>query len=222
MLIPRRVKHRKQHHPDRTWCGQGRHRGDLRRVRHPGARAGLHHQPADRVRSYRHDPPHQAWRQGLDQHLPGPPADQEARRDPHGFRQGLAGVVDRHRQARPGACSSSPVSRRDVAREAMRRAQHKLPMKSRFVRARQVSLMASRCQGPRAARARRRRLVGRAARGQGGAVQPALPGGHRPAGEPRSAAHGEEGHRPHLHRDARARARHRDPARATRTRMKRA
>ena len=60
--------------------------GGLRRVRHPGARAGLRHQPADRVGSYRDHPPHQAWRQGLDQHLPGPSADQEAGRDPHGFR----------------------------------------------------------------------------------------------------------------------------------------
>ena len=25
MLMPRRVKHRKQHHPNRTRCGQGRH-----------------------------------------------------------------------------------------------------------------------------------------------------------------------------------------------------
>ena len=30
MLMPRRVKHRKQHHPKRTWCGQGRHPAGLR------------------------------------------------------------------------------------------------------------------------------------------------------------------------------------------------
>ena len=37
MLIPRRVKHRKQHHPNRRRHGQGRHRAGLRRLRHPGA-----------------------------------------------------------------------------------------------------------------------------------------------------------------------------------------
>ncbi len=83
-------------------CGQGRHPRHVRRLRHPGHRARLRHQPADRVGAYRDDPPHQAWRQGLDQHLPGPAADQEAGRDPHGLRQGLARVVDRERQARPG------------------------------------------------------------------------------------------------------------------------
>ena len=38
MLMPRRVKHRKQHHPKRSGCGQGRHDARLRRLRHPGAR----------------------------------------------------------------------------------------------------------------------------------------------------------------------------------------
>ena len=28
--------------------------------------------------AYRDHPPHPSWRQGLDQHLPGPPADEEA------------------------------------------------------------------------------------------------------------------------------------------------
>ena len=30
MLMPRRVKHRKQHHPKRTWCRQGRHDAGVR------------------------------------------------------------------------------------------------------------------------------------------------------------------------------------------------
>jgi small subunit ribosomal protein S3 len=81
--------------------GQGRHLARLRRLRYPGDRGSLRDQPPDRVGPYRHDPPHQAWRQGVDQHLPRPPAHQEARRDPHGFRQGLARVVGRQRQARP-------------------------------------------------------------------------------------------------------------------------
>ena len=86
MLIPRRVKHRKQHHPDAPRHGQGRHGAGVRRVRPAGRHPRVRDQPADRVRSYLHHPSHQAWRQGLDQHLPGPSADQEARRDPHGFR----------------------------------------------------------------------------------------------------------------------------------------
>ena len=45
---------------------------------------------------------HQAWRQGLDQHLPGQAGDQEAGRDPHGLGQGLAGVVGRGGPAGPG------------------------------------------------------------------------------------------------------------------------
>src|SRR5699024_5162054 len=76
------------------------HAGDVRRLRPAGAGAGVHHEPSDRGGAYRDDPPYQAWRQDLDQHLPGSSADQEARRDPHGFGQGFAGVVDRERQAR--------------------------------------------------------------------------------------------------------------------------
>ena len=48
--------------------------------------ARLRDQPSDRVRSYRDDASHQAWRQGVDQHLPRPSAHQEAGRNPHGFR----------------------------------------------------------------------------------------------------------------------------------------
>ena len=86
-------------------CRQGRDADGVRRLRHPGARARLRDEPPDRVGPYRDHPPHPPRRQGLDQHLPGPPADQEARRDPHGFRQGLAGEVDREREARTGSCS---------------------------------------------------------------------------------------------------------------------
>ena len=95
---------------------QGRHPGHVRRLRHPGARARLRHQPADRVGPYRDDPAHQAWRQGVDQHLPRPPADQEAGRDPDGFRQGLAGVVDRQRQAGPGHVRAVRRARADRPR----------------------------------------------------------------------------------------------------------
>jgi len=72
--------------PQADWCGQGRNQDHVRRLRYPGSRVGLRHQPSDRVRAYRDDPSHQAWWKGLDQHLPGPPADKETCRDPDGFR----------------------------------------------------------------------------------------------------------------------------------------
>ena len=85
MLIPRRVKHRKQHHPGRSGAATGGTRiafGDygiqaLEPAYVPSGRS---------IRAYRDDPLHQAWRKGLDQHLPGPSPHQEARRDPDGFR----------------------------------------------------------------------------------------------------------------------------------------
>ena len=50
---------------------QGRHRGQLRRLRHPGARARLDHRSSDRGGPRRHDPSRiKPWRQGVDQHLP--------------------------------------------------------------------------------------------------------------------------------------------------------
>src|SRR4051794_17932132 len=75
--------------------------GAVRRVRHQDARCRLAHQPSDRSGSYRHDPQDQAWRQGLDQRVSGQARHQEARRDPHGLRQGLARGLGRGRQARP-------------------------------------------------------------------------------------------------------------------------
>ena len=58
MLIPRRVKHRKQHHPDRRGAAKGGTRVDLRRVRHPGARAAYVTNRQIESRSYRHHPAH--------------------------------------------------------------------------------------------------------------------------------------------------------------------
>ena len=100
MLMPRRVKHRKQHHPKRTGAAKGGTKLAFGDYGIQATESCLRHQPADRVGPYRDDPSHQAWRQGVDQHLPRPPADQEARRDPDGFRQGLPRVVGGQRQAR--------------------------------------------------------------------------------------------------------------------------
>ena len=79
---------------------EGRRPRGVRRVRAQGARARLDHQPADRGRPYRDDPQDQAWRQGLDQHLPGQARDPEAGRDPHGLRQGQPRGLGRGGQAR--------------------------------------------------------------------------------------------------------------------------
>jgi len=78
MLMPKRVKHRKQH--------RGRMRGLATRgnmidfgdfgimALEPcwvTSRAVLGDQSTDRSGPYRDDPTHQAWRSGLDSHLPG-------------------------------------------------------------------------------------------------------------------------------------------------------
>ena len=72
--------------PDAARYGQGGYVARIWRVRHSGGRRPLRDQPADRVGSYRHHPAHPPRRQGVDQHLPRSSADQEARRDPDGFR----------------------------------------------------------------------------------------------------------------------------------------
>ncbi|CAA9235317.1 MAG: LSU ribosomal protein L16p (L10e), partial [uncultured Acidimicrobiales bacterium] len=79
--------------------GQGRLGGQLRRLRRAGPRARLGLGPPDRGRPHRHDPAHQAWRQGVDPDLPGPAGHQEAGRDPHGLGQGQPGAVDCRGQA---------------------------------------------------------------------------------------------------------------------------
>ena len=75
--------------------------GALRRLRDQGTRSGLDHQPADRGCPHRDDAQDQARRQGLDQPLPRQAVHQEAGRDAHGQRQGLAGRLGRRRQAGP-------------------------------------------------------------------------------------------------------------------------
>ena len=111
---------------------QGRHERGVRRVRAEGARARLGHQPPDRGCPYRDDPQDQAWRQGLDQHLPGQAVHEEAGRDPHGLGQGHARGLGRRGQARARDVELSGVPE-PLAREAMRLAGHKLPVKTKFV-----------------------------------------------------------------------------------------
>ena len=99
MLLPKKAKYRKVHRGRRAGVSRA-DRGAVRRLRDQGARGRLGHQPADRGRPYRDDAQDQARRQGLDQRLPGQAVHEEAGRDAHGLRQGLA------RSA--GSPSSSP------------------------------------------------------------------------------------------------------------------
>ena len=132
----------------------------LRRLRHPGARAGLDHRPPDRGRPYRDDPPRPPWRQGLDPGLPGQAGHPEAGRDPHGLGQGQPRALGRGREARAGSCSSSPASTRPSPAPPW-------SGRSRSCRSRRASSSArasaprARCrsddEGHRASRARRRR-----------------------------------------------------------------
>ena len=85
------------------WHGQGGHEARVRRLRDPGARAGLVDEPTDRSRPYRDDPPHQARREGLDHRVPRQARHPEARGDAHGFGQGQPGEVGRGREAGSGA-----------------------------------------------------------------------------------------------------------------------
>ena len=119
--------------PPRRALARPGHR-PVRRVRPEGARGRLADQPPDRGRPYRDDPQDPPRRQGLDQRLPGQAGDQEAGRDAHGLRQGLARGLGRGRQARPRDVRARRRARRSLARDAMRLAGHKLPVKTKFVR----------------------------------------------------------------------------------------
>jgi small subunit ribosomal protein S3 len=108
------------------------HPRHVRRPRHPGAGACVRDEPADRVGAYRDQPAHPPWWQGLDQHLPGPAADQEAAETRMGSGKGspefwIANV-------KPGrVLFEMSYPNEQTAREALRRAIHKLPMKCRIV-----------------------------------------------------------------------------------------
>ena len=102
MLMPKRVKHRKQMRGRMRGNAKGGTHRRLRRVRPQGDRARLGHQPPDRGRPCRDDPQDQARRQGLDQRLPRQALHEEARRDPDGLGQGEPGGLGGGRQAGPG------------------------------------------------------------------------------------------------------------------------
>ena len=69
MLIPKRVKHRKV----QRGSMKGKAKGGTR-LNHGSWASGpggcVDHEPPDRGCPYRHDPPYEAWRQGVDHDLP--------------------------------------------------------------------------------------------------------------------------------------------------------
>jgi hypothetical protein len=86
MLIPRKVKHRKQHRPKRKGMASG---GTAVTFGDWGIQALEPAYVSNRQiesGAYRDQPAHPSWREDLDQRLPGHPDDQEAGRGPHGFR----------------------------------------------------------------------------------------------------------------------------------------
>ena len=132
MLMPRKVRHRKQHRGRTNGMAKGGTEVVFGEYGIQALEPGLDHRPPDRGRPYRHDPPHQAWRQGLDQHLPRQARHREAGRDPHGLGQGQPGALGRRRAPGPGALRAV-LPRPDVAQAAIERAIQKLPIKARFV-----------------------------------------------------------------------------------------
>ena len=84
MLMPRRVKHRKQHHPGRSGASTGATAvtfGEYGLQALEPAYVTNRQIESARIAITRHI---RRGGKGLDQHLPGPPADEEAGRNPHG------------------------------------------------------------------------------------------------------------------------------------------
>ena len=132
MLAPKKVKHRKRTVAIAAAWPRAAPRSSSAttawwRSSPRGSRTGRSSRPVSRSRAT------SAWRQGLDQHLPGQARHEEARRDPHGLGQGQPGGLGRRRQARPRDVRAGRVCRSRLAREAMSRAQHKLPIKTKFI-----------------------------------------------------------------------------------------
>ena len=132
MLMPKRVKHRKQYARPDARQRQGRQHRRLRRVRPQVDGARLDHQPPDRGRPCRDDPQDQTWRQGLDQHLPDKPYTKKPAEtrmgSGKGNPEGWVAVV------KPGRVMFELAGvPEDLAREALRLAGHKLPVKTKFV-----------------------------------------------------------------------------------------
>ena len=132
MLAPKRVKHRKVHRGRMKGKAKGHTEiqyGDYAIV---ALGAGLDRQPSDRGQPRGDDPSHQARWEGVDHDLPRQARHEEARGDPHGLREGQPGgwvaVVKPGRVMFELSGVNEPL-----AREAMLRAQHKLPIRTKFI-----------------------------------------------------------------------------------------
>ena len=192
MLMPKRVKHRKQMRGRMRGNTKGGSDGRLRRVRAEGARSRLDHQPPDRGRPRGDDPQDQTWRQGLDQRLPRQALHEEAGRDADGLGQGQPGGLGRRGQARQGHVRArrrprGPGPRGAAPGRAQASGQDQVRRCARGPRP---------DEGGRGAQPQRRRAGGEADRRQAGGVQPALPARDRRAGEHGSARRREARRRP--------------------------
>ena len=134
MLIPRRVKHRKQHHPKRSGAGQGRHHASTFGEWGIQALDAGHYVTNRQIEAARIAMTRYIKRGGKvwiniypDRPLTKKPAETRMGSGKGSPEWWVANV-------KPGRVmfelSGVPE---DVAREAMRRAMHKLPMKCRFV-----------------------------------------------------------------------------------------
>lgn len=118
MLVPKRVKHRKV----QRGSMKGKAKGGTRlnwRIRHPGARSRLDHQPPDRGSLYRHDPLHEAWRQGVDHDLPDKPITKKPATETRAVGSGEPEGMGRGRQAQPHHVPRSVASTRPSPKEAL-------------------------------------------------------------------------------------------------------
>lgn len=93
----------------------------------------MDHQQPDRSSPYRHDPLYQAWRSGLDQDFPDKPVTEKPAETRMGSGKGSpeywVAVV------KPGRVMFEIAGvPEEVAREALRLASHKLPIKTKIVK----------------------------------------------------------------------------------------
>src|ERR1700712_149576 len=132
MLIPRRVKHRKQHHPSRSGAAKGGtaiNFGDFAIQALEPAYLTNRQIESARIAMTRHiKRGGQVWiNVDPDRPLPQKPAQTRMGSGTRSPEWWIANI-----KTGRVLCELSGVDE-DVAREAMRRAQHKLPMKTRFI-----------------------------------------------------------------------------------------
>ena len=132
MLMPRKVKHRKQQRGRMSGKAKGGSDVTFGDFGIQALEPALADRPPDRGGPYRHDPPRQAWRQGVDPGVPGQPVTQK----PAETRMGSGKGNPEHWVAvvKPGRILFELAGvEPELAREAMERAIQKLPFKARFV-----------------------------------------------------------------------------------------